>query len=742
MAAGRRRRNSSSVNKASQGTGSGGLQLQADPKEEAEPVSNSVEENSALNVGDVSGPSPVFSPLATENQNPPPVDDLEDDPFAYDSDLETLSSVSSHMSMSSSSSSALGRALGLTSAADPEEQEDDKQSVEASSLRDYPYDKESVATNNDETSENEPPMADGQSKSRGSSKRNTPSSSVPSDNEEDGDQEGSEKLESHRSSNIYSDQSNKRIRRQRGADKTEHAFLGQDLESNSQAPNSDTNSPETDDDEAQSGASATQDKHMPDHQIEESNAVAEEGSENQDGQSHSAEDANDRNDSQNEDADDNEARRSAAFAELTSIEIEFAQLRERLYTERLQQVQIEEDYLLAGRHAEYERHARDITSAYTEQMERLQYEQQEWLKQRLHLHQTMLKSTNYTFLVRRQELRTRMLNAQRRRMWRLRDMRVQEDRRFAEKTMATAHLGSHNPLPIDEDVALIAQQTNSNIQQLRWARRAATNAQRCLVHGRKQRLAVPGLDPAEMDADYMAMNLPVHPREQKSGFRHIYVPPFILEAEAARAAAGANKKRKPRQPRQPKKKRAVDKDGSDGMPGNGGASINGHKAGKEKGAGKGQAAGGRKPHAMALAARPEAGIAAKPVARAGSTGGTQQQQQQARANGAGKQMLAPLQQQQVAAGNIHRSPSNGGGGGGGGGGSLLRASTAQPATMQTSHPANTTAVSENSGTATAAATATATAVTGEAKAGSNKGRGGSVDMRVPAGSSNPLGLKV
>ncbi|KAJ2383404.1 hypothetical protein GGI23_007148, partial [Coemansia sp. RSA 2559] len=377
---------------------------------------------------------------------------------------------------------------------------------------------------------------------------------------------------------------------------------------------------------------------------------------------------------------------------------------------------IEEDYLLAGRHAEYERNASDITNAYNKQMERLQYEQQEWLKQRQRLHQTLLKSTNYTFLVRRQELRTRMLNAQRMRMWRMRDARVQEDMRFVEKRMASAQMGSYNPLPIDEDVALIAQQTNSNMQQLRWARRAAANAQRCLVHGRKQRLAAPGLDPAEMDADYLAMKLPVHPRKQKGGFRHIYVPPFILDSDVARAAAGTSKKRKPRQP---KKKQRVVVD-NDAKAGGGGAGINGHLAGKER-----EAAAGNKGQATATAAagggggKPQA-MASKPMmARAANN------IQQPRANGVGKQVLAPplqqQQQQQQAAGNTNRSPSV----------SLLRASSAQPASS--SHPSNTTtaSMSENSGTAA-----------GEAKAGGSKGRGGSVDMRVPAGSNNPLGLKV
>ncbi|KAJ2768425.1 hypothetical protein IWQ57_003537, partial [Coemansia nantahalensis] len=82
---------------------------------------------------------------------------------------------------------------------------------------------------------------------------------------------------------------------------------------------------------------------------------------------------------------------------------------------------------------------------------------------------------------------------------------------------------------------------------------------RCLVHSRKQQLAAPGLDPAEMDADYRAMSLAVYPRTPKAGPRRVFVPPLVPESgSAAAAAAVAGKKRKPRQPRQPKKRLAVD----------------------------------------------------------------------------------------------------------------------------------------------------------------------------------------
>ncbi|KAJ1740989.1 hypothetical protein H4R22_001091 [Coemansia sp. RSA 1290] len=235
-----------------------------------------------------------------------------------------------------------------------------------------------------------------------------------------------------------------------------------------------------------------------------------------------------------------ETRRSEALTELTSIEIEFAQLRERLYCERMQQVQIEQDYLLSGRHAEYEKSVSELSRGYSEQLERLQFAHNAWLEQREHLHNTWIRTVNYTLLVRRQELRRRLISAQQRRLWRLRDMRVMEDRRHSEKPS------------VDEDLALIAQ--SDMLQQIKQARLLAVTAQRCMVHSRKRPLALSAIDESEMDADYRAMNLPVYPREPKPGFRRIYVPPPIAEPLVS------GKKRKPRQPRQPKKKPALDKD--------------------------------------------------------------------------------------------------------------------------------------------------------------------------------------
>ncbi|KAJ2484116.1 hypothetical protein EV174_002693 [Coemansia sp. RSA 2320] len=223
-----------------------------------------------------------------------------------------------------------------------------------------------------------------------------------------------------------------------------------------------------------------------------------------------------------EDALASEAQRSSALVELTEIEVEFAKLRERLYSERLQQVQIEEEYLAAGQHAEYERHMEDVSTSHALQLERLQASHEAWGAHRQQMHDGWLRAVKYTYQTQRQELRSRLLAAQRKRMWRLRDARVLEDRCRAEKATPQPH-----------DVA--------SLRQLKRERRAATTAQRCLVHMRQQRLAVAGLDADEMDADYAAMSLPVYAREPRvGGFRRIFVPP------------PDDKKRKPRQPRRKK----------------------------------------------------------------------------------------------------------------------------------------------------------------------------------------------
>ncbi|ORX66804.1 hypothetical protein DL89DRAFT_269856 [Linderina pennispora] len=238
------------------------------------------------------------------------------------------------------------------------------------------------------------------------------------------------------------------------------------------------------------------------------------------------------------DSASNESRRAEALQELTSIEMEFAKLRERLYAERLRQVQIEEDYLEAGQHVEYEKHAGELAATYNSQIEKLDFAHKVWLEQRQNLHDRWAHTLNYTFLVQRQELRSRLTEQHQKKLWRLRDLRMQEDRRIVEKTQrqnmaarAMAGLTAVQIQALNANPALAAQHQLQQLQileqrQLERSRRALANvaAQRCMVRKRKQPLAAAGIDPDEMDADYAAMNLPVLPREQKRLRRILFVP--------------------------------------------------------------------------------------------------------------------------------------------------------------------------------------------------------------------------
>ncbi|KAJ1932463.1 hypothetical protein FBU59_006364, partial [Linderina macrospora] len=259
----------------------------------------------------------------------------------------------------------------------------------------------------------------------------------------------------------------------------------------------------------------------------------------------------------------NESRRAEALQELTSIEVEFAKLRERLYAERLRQVQIEEEYLVAGQHTEYEKHVEELTATYDSQIKKLDFAHQVWLEQRQNLHDRWTQALNYTFLVQRQELRGRLTEQHQKKLWRLRDLRVQEDRRIAEKaqrqstaalamaSLTAAQIQAINANPVLAAQHRIQQQQLIEQRQLEKSRRALSSvaAQRCMVRKRKNPLATAGIDPDEMDADYAAMNLPVLPREQKRLRRVLFVPGLVEETTAT------GRKRKPRQPKQPRKKK-------------------------------------------------------------------------------------------------------------------------------------------------------------------------------------------
>ncbi|KAJ2861426.1 hypothetical protein GGH94_004906 [Coemansia aciculifera] len=502
-----------------------------------------------------------------------------DDPFAYDSDLETLSSVSSHSSMSSSNGSVLDLALDQTNGTD-------QQQVDCSEAEDDDDDEMASVQGGGDQDTDEGESGDAEELSAhmddqyGASAHNNNDEELASDKaESDSEGSGDDKTEARYLSKpgmLSASASTTLLSRPRRTSSTSSKRQSKyatyrlengedgDIEdedadvSDSQGLCSALDTPET----CESGivksvgsrgskrkrqSEADADADSEDNSVPQSGAGAGDMGEFGDEEEEVTQGDMDGG----EDNVANEARRSEALVELTGIEVEFAKLRERLYSERLQQVQIEEEYLVAGQHMEYERHIEDISASFVEQMERLQATHEVWLAHRQKMHEAWQSTVKYTYLVQRQELRGRLLAAQKKRAWRLRDTRVQDDRRRAERASALPVNGS---AAIEDVMVMIAQQQQqaNKIRLFKRERLAATVAQKSLVHMRQQRLAVPGFDTDEMDADYLAMNLPVYAREQKEGaFRRLYVPAMLT----AEADAAVGKKRKPRQPRQSKKKK-------------------------------------------------------------------------------------------------------------------------------------------------------------------------------------------
>ncbi|KAJ1964330.1 hypothetical protein GGI12_001500, partial [Dipsacomyces acuminosporus] len=489
--------------------------------------------------------------------------DDSDDPFAYDSDLETLSSVSSHSSISSSSSSILDQALSynmdvdrpvdsdLEDGNDDDDDDDDEESygieqttaaaaakANAAGSRDDICDEQ--ASDGLEASASLASIANAARKSNNRAAHENADADGELSEGDDDDEAGydkgrapdcvvavSRKPRRSASSPSTSRKANKRLYSSNSSDEGESegtdteeairtkrtAAAGSDSQADeagtplADAESSSDSTTLLDISKNSSGISADPEEIGSERHIGDNGAAAteEEGCERNE--------IGDEEEEEEEDAAANEARRSEALIELTSIEIEFAKLRERLYTERLQQVQIEEDHLVSGQHIEYEKHVEEISSAFHEQVEKLQYAHQAWLEQRQKVHDTWMRAVSYTYLVQRQELRSRLIGQQQRRLWRLRDMRVQNDRKYTE--MQAKKLNGTSAA-ID-DLSLITQQ--AAIQQIMRARKAASLAQSCMSLKRKHGLVVAGIDSEEMDADYIAMQLPVYPREQKSTHR-------------------------------------------------------------------------------------------------------------------------------------------------------------------------------------------------------------------------------
>ncbi|KAJ2080564.1 hypothetical protein H4R24_002970 [Coemansia sp. RSA 988] len=555
MAGGRRRRRSSASSNASKSS------LNTTAKNTLRPPPPSLRPENADTLGDNNVKTEAVHSAITSSSLARLTANDTDDPFAYDSELDTLSTVSSRSSISSSNDSLLEQALGLSADDDLRLRQSsseagdsipraesvaegpsaaDQQSLKSADMAIHREDM--VGSSNDDTS--------------GSDKHGLETSTVKGgEGRKRRTAKSEESKAASRSKGVRPCRSLSSIKKET----TRHGTRRNDNTSDSSAVHSnDSDNMELAHQEAPVSSTISENDEAGDSYVGDAaeTTVAGDDTEAQQPKSGDAAKRSSKGSSveEDEDAVADEARRSAALTELTNIEIDFAQLRERLYCERLQQVQIEEDYLLSGQHAEYERSVEELSHSYTQQLEKLRFEHEAWLEQREHLHQSWIRTVNYTSLVQRQELRRRMIYSHQRRIWRLRDKRIQEDQRYADRVSTRHGAGA-----VDEDIALIAQQSSESLQQHRHARRVARTFQRCMVHSRKQRLAVPGLDAAEMDADYAAMDLPVYPRESQTKFRRIFVPPLASEPNQA-----AGKKRKPRQPRQPRKKPALEKGRSAG----------------------------------------------------------------------------------------------------------------------------------------------------------------------------------
>ncbi|KAJ2796398.1 hypothetical protein H4R20_005542 [Coemansia guatemalensis] len=560
MAGGRRRRRSSASSNTSNAKGS----LNTTAKNSLRPPPPPAKTENADTSEDTSAKADaVRGAIASSGLARLTANDA-DDPFAYDSELDTLSTVSSRSSISSSNGSLLEQALGISTDGDLHPRQSSSEVGDGTPRAGSVPDGHTAVA--DQQSHESADMPIHNEDMVGSSNDNTPGSdkdSLATSTVKSGDgrkrraakSEGS--TATSRSKGARSRRSSSGVKKETTRRNTRRQDNASD---NSAVHSNDSDNVESAQQAAPISSTISESDEPADSYVGDAAETTVAAEDIEAAQSKGGDTAKRSSkgsgveDDEDEDAAADETRRSAALAELTSIEIEFAQLRERLYCERLQQVQIEEDYLLSGQHAEYERCVEELSHNHAQQLEKLRFAHEAWLEQREQVHRTWIRTLNYTSLVQRQELRRRMISSQQRRIWRLRDKRIQEDQRYADRVSTRHGAGA-----VDEDIALIAQQSSESLLQHRHARRVARTSQRCMVHSRKQRLAVPGLDPAEMDADYAAMDLPVFPREPQAKFRRIFVPPLATEPNQT-----AGKKRKPRQPRQPRKKPALEKGRSAG----------------------------------------------------------------------------------------------------------------------------------------------------------------------------------
>ncbi|KAJ1921265.1 hypothetical protein H4219_000866 [Mycoemilia scoparia] len=203
---------------------------------------------------------------------------------------------------------------------------------------------------------------------------------------------------------------------------------------------------------------------------------------------------------ESEDEEALEARRIEALKELTQIEVDFAHLRERLFCERITQLDRERYLLFNSQHPEYQNQINDITNSHNERVEKLKLWHQLRVQQRKKLHASKIEGIKYNYNIHRQAIRGRFIDDQLALLFKLKE---------AHRRLEREH---------DDPQKLAVQHTSSY-----YFRYITRNQKR----PRKQQLKfiLPKLLPAEQNEDFTAMGLPVQ-NQEKHTQRKIFVPSY------------------------------------------------------------------------------------------------------------------------------------------------------------------------------------------------------------------------
>ncbi|KAJ1679111.1 hypothetical protein EV182_002707, partial [Spiromyces aspiralis] len=135
-----------------------------------------------------------------------------------------------------------------------------------------------------------------------------------------------------------------------------------------------------------------------------------------------------------------EAKRQEAFKELTQIEIDFAHLRERLFCERLSQLDRERYLLFNSQHPEYQNQIDEITKAHNKRVEKVKLLYSLRVEQRKYAYQFQINSIKYNYSVQRQAARYNMLKEQMDQLHKLKEThRRLENEKNGTTSLASAH---------------------------------------------------------------------------------------------------------------------------------------------------------------------------------------------------------------------------------------------------------------------------------------------------------------